>query len=195
MLKHPTAKPDPTQPLTALVLVGKPAAGKTTIRQICSDYGVVGCDLADAHNESGVSMETVETLIDTLIEDVDTLGSVCCIEGPITEAELEYIRRRFEATVVVRVEANNDYRRIQRYVERSVDDETPWDTTERSSLELEARTRENIEMPYPRHDVVMRNDESTTITELTERCVNLLAGISNRPRDAFESPADLEARQ
>lgn len=192
-MAHPTRSVSTTAPTTALVLVGPPAVGKTTIREICSDYDVPGCDLAKAHEQEFTSPEIYQELIDETIAETSGDPGVCCIEGAILESEVQYVRNRADSTLVVRVETSDDYRRVERYCERELDEQAgEFDVKAHTQAELEAKNRHRAERPYPKHDVRLVNDEGTAVSELTVRCVNLIAACSSLGRNEFIAPADAE---
>lgn len=189
MLNHSTTSINDQYEVTALVLVGPPAAGKTTIREICADYGVHGCDVGMTHSGGSVD-PNAESIIEETIAGTSSPPGVCCIEGPISDDEVSTVREYAEATLVVRVSAPDQFERLNRYVDREVEGHPIAEQGVQDARD-EARDREEAERPYPTHDVQIVNDKQTSITELTNRCVNLIAGLSSEGREYFESPADV----
>lgn len=172
------------------MLVGPPAVGKTTIRGICADYGVHTCDVSVTHTDGDVG-PNAESIITETIAGTDSVPGVCCIEGPISDEEIATIREHADATLVVRVSTPDKFERLDRYVDREIEGNTIAEKGVEAA-QMRARNRRRAEQPYPTHDVQIINGEDTSITELTNRCVNLIAGLSSEGREYFESPADVE---
>lgn len=193
MIRHPTTNGEPTHAqsqTTAIVLIGPPASGKSTVRQLCTDYGVPGFDLHELRSPSQSQEEYHATIRDELVDDEYT-GPAVCIEGAITPEEIAVVADLVDNVLRCKLEAPVGERRA-RYLEREL--ETTSGEAMDETAEIEARSREQRrtrqESPYPEHDVVLDNGSDTRVGELTRRVGNILAVVGMR----CERPPDETAQ-
>lgn len=167
--------------VTAIVLVGPPASGKSTLRALFSDYDVFGCDLETYHKSGSIDGSKWEYLIDQTISAAsEEHPKLVCIEGAISEEEVDYIRDNTDEVLVIKVDVPDDDNRINRYVQRELTElEDDVVNEERvSQIEIDAFGRHHHEMPYPDHDVSIINKTSTSTTELSMRCQKIVSLLS-----------------
>lgn len=177
MIDHPTTAPG-NGSVTAFVLVGPPASGKTTVRSLFEDHGAVGLDLASLRDAPGESItdDTAFTISHTIAEARSSEIPVACIEGAITDADVERVRQLAERTLVIRIRVPETSDRLTRYVDReltySAGEAVPADR--RAAVRMYAQAREQTECPYPTHTVTIVNDDETSVTELFNRVGRLM---------------------
>lgn len=198
-MSHPTSQvlENPNE-VTAIVLVGPPASGKSTVRSIMSDYGVVGCDIFD-HYSGGdlVDHNWTDTVDDVLKDAVSSLPKVCAIEGVLNNEELENIRDAVGDMLVIRVNASSRDDRIDRFVDRELSgrysDSEAVEVSLLTKLRTTADRRYHTESPYPTHDVEIVNSDDVPTSELAERVANIVSAVSDVDRDEFTSPKEVAA--
>ena len=182
MQNHPVATPDTPSSVTALVFVGPPASGKSTLRALCEDAGAVGCDLEQFHEHGAVVSDRYRDAIeDAVARAADTEIGVCCIEGAVIDDEIEAVREAASDVLVVRVRVSNTADRMARYIERELDIATN-ETIAESERDMARNygfAREAVEQPYPEHDVSIHNSDETQATELLVRIRRLLSVVRN----------------
>lgn len=180
-----------SSPVTAIVLVGPPASGKSTLRAIFEDYGAVGCDVAQFHDIYGTVDAEYNNAVVSAIEDAaDSELNVCCIEGPISSDEVSFITDVVDSTLVIRVLVPTDTERRSRYIDREISfqsGETVPDNA-RAVARQYAQLRETGERPYPEHDVSILNTDDVSTSELTSRVAHIIAAVTDRSRDDLSSP-------
>lgn len=191
---------DPTPSVSVLVLIGEPAAGKSTIVDVLEDIGVPCRDTGDAiraeaherydgtdepdeeyiwdvagiireeHGDAGPTKLCEDWIWDRAADGHD----VVCISACRDQAEVDWLRDRIGTALVVKVAAS-DHTRSERYVEMHLDDtEGAIDRDRVHELRQELYDREHRERPYPRHDVTLRNDNDVTMQEQYEKLQHLL---------------------
>jgi len=176
--------------VTALVLVGLPASGKTTVREVLSDAGVEGIDVSeDSHRVSDVS-----TLI-PLVKDKDDVPNILCVEGVTDEAQVKQIQNQVSEVCVVRVSAGQPDR-LRRLVQRDVftnDPEVPDTVSEETVADVitAVRSETSPDTPYPGHDIRFHNSNDVRSGELIERVTLLLDVVmSGRVDSLAQIPTD-----
>lgn len=182
MQNHPVTTPNSSSPVTALVLVGPPASGKSTLRALCEDAGAVGCDLEQFHEHGAVVSDRYrDAIADAVARAANTEIGVCCIEGAVIDDEIEAAREAASEVLVVRVRVSNTADRMARYIERELDIATN-ETIAESERDMARNygfAREAVEQPYPEHDVSIHNSDETQTTELLARIRRLLTVVGN----------------
>ena len=176
-MRHLTTNVLENNNVTSIVLVGPPASGKSTVRSLFSDYDVIGGDLEDYH-ENGELTEGWTTPIVSLISGANNSDRpIVCIEGAITETEVEFISEKSNHTLVIRVDVTDDGDRVKRHVERelSATDDEIISEEKKAQIQMESYQRCYNELPYPEHDVSILNEDSTTTKELSRRCGRLVS--------------------
>lgn len=183
-MDHPTTSISEDPKVTAIVLVGPPASGKTTVRQLISDYDVVGCDL-DSHHEDGRVVDDgwINKIEDVVRYAEQTKPYVCCVEGAITDEQVDAVREKTAGTLVIRVEAPDRPERVQRYISREIDeleedDDTPISEEAVAALRSGIAGRHQVEAPYPKHAVSIYNSDDVSTTELSDRCGEIVGVVS-----------------
>ena len=185
MLDHLTSVPDVPPAVTAIVLVGPPATGKSTVRNMFSDYGVAGCDLDDYHNTGRVvDDDWAGVVIETINEADNSEPRVCCIEGPIEEKQVGFVREHTDSTLVIKIDATDRGDYVERYVERelaslSANDDGMISESDITSLKTNVSRQHQVEAPYPDHDVAITNSDELSTNDLSRRCGRIVQSVSN----------------
>ena len=184
MLDHPTVEPDrensqPTQSTAAVVLVGPPACGKSTLRLIFEDLGSRTLDLTTYHDAGALCTGWTDAVTAAHTDTVSDSGrpNVACIEGAIQESEVEHIKDLFDTVLIIRVRAGRD-QRLARSVKRLETDESVLKGTDVADTRRAVLEQEAAELPYPTHDVSVRCTEDMGIAELTDRCKRIINAIA-----------------
>lgn len=184
--------------VAVLALTGLPAAGKSTVSSMVRDLGVPCKDTGEAVREEAQDRydepdeddvwETAEDLRaehgpagptivaeDWIKQCVANGHEVICISSMREQAEADWLRDNVGATLVARIEAD-DYARQQRYIDMKLDDEDVESISREREQELlrELYEREYREMPYPDHDVVIKNQDSVSMRTVMERLEHLI---------------------
>lgn len=194
MLNHPTAVPESTRSVTAIILVGPPATGKSTVRKMFSDYNVAGCDLNEFHSAGSIEREDWEVaVLDTIDQASNSKPRVCCIEGPIEEMQVDFIRDHTTGTLVINVDASDRGEYVERYVERELSNLTPNENgmiseSEIASLETGVSRQHQVEAPYPTHDVSITNSDELSTNELSRRCGRIVQAVSDTDQNTVSPP-------
>lgn len=179
MLNHATTSVDTTTDVTTIVLVGAPASGKSTLRSLFSDFGVVGCDLESSHEAGDVVDDEWKQVVNTTLSAASEENPrIACIEGAISDTEVDYVTEQSESVLVIRVSVPDDSDRIKRHVERELDSSDVVTDKEVAEIETDSFRRHHYEQPYPKHDVSIINKDSTSTTELVRRCEAIVSAIS-----------------
>lgn len=191
---HPTAKVVPTSAdVTALVIVGPPASGKSTIRSILEDYGAVGCELDQFHDDGSVVGDWESTIRETVFEASRDKPCIAVIEGAIVDEEVDFVRDLVSDTLVVLVQAPED-QRLERYIDRespSGSEHSVVSEDEISDLRLDALGRYFSEIPYPQEDVTITNTDDLSVAALGVRCANIVSSVSDIDRDSLDCPVTI----
>jgi len=192
-VNHPTAQVlEGPGEVTALVLVGPPASGKTTVRSIMSDYGAVGCDVADCYSGGQlVDHSWADRVEGIALKASEDRPQVCAIEGLLEDDHVDRVRDLVGDVLVIRVAAPSREDRIDRFVERELPDRKDGEAVEvdvLTKLRTTADRRYHEETPYPQHDVKIINADDVKASELAERVANLVSAVSDVDRDEFTSP-------
>lgn len=176
-----------------IAITGPPASGKSTISGMIDDLGVATIDTGEemrAHaNRSGEDgvWEFVTDLREREGPHATTklalqrnptakFDDVICVSGLREQAEVDYIRENVGPTLVVRVDADT-HARANRYVDSKLGDDEDRESVEYErvrELREELYKREMREMPYPDHDVSIRNEDSVQMYEIYRRLENLI---------------------
>lgn len=173
--------------VAAIVLIGPPACGKSTLRAILSDYDVASCDLEESHETGDIVDEEWKQTIETVVTAASTRPPrVVVIEGAISGEQIDYINDIVGDVLTVRVEAPEN-ERLEWYVDRESDSEVISES-EVTDLRLEGHERHYDEMPYPQHDVIVRNSDNIPVTELSVQMANLVAVMSELSADELTTP-------
>jgi len=182
MLDHDTTVVTNTSDVTAIVLVGPPASGKTTVRKLLSDYDVVGTDVSSSRTVAGAHTDWQEQLRDCFSEASDSPPAICCIEGVVQDTQVEWIRSNTDSAVVIRIDTASRAERLDRYVEQETSIRNTNTVVAGDELLATVRSgvvrREELEKPYPQHDVRIVNDDSTRTTALSTRCAHLVDALA-----------------
>lgn len=163
--------------IAGLILVGPPAAGKSTIRRLLGDMGVATADVSESPKE-----EWQDDCWDLLGEAYTDIP-VCAIEGLRTNEEVEWFADKLNHTVlVVKVDTHSVSERLDRYMERELD--TNQETVSVSDIQaLYGEISRTEHADYPDHHVSIYNDDAEPITELATRLRGLAHAISPVPID------------
>lgn len=190
VLDHPTTVPDHASAVTAIVLVGPPASGKSTIRKMFSDHGVIGCDLDGFHDAGSIATDEWAYVVLDLIDDArKTETQLCCIEGPIEETQVDFIRKHTASVLVINVDASDRGDYVERYVERELSKLTSNENgmiseSDIASLETGVSRRHQVEKPYPTHDVSITNSDELSTNELARRCGRIVSAVSESTQES-----------
>jgi len=182
VIDHPTTTPG-NGSVTAFVLVGPPASGKTTVRSLFEDHGAVGRDLAPLRDTPGAPLDddTAVAIAHTIAEARSSDTPVACFEGAISETEIERVRELATTTLVVRIRVPDTTARLTRYVDRelaySAGEAVPVDR--RAAVRMYAQARAETERPYPTHAVSLVNGTETSVTALFSRVGQLLEALTS----------------
>ena len=182
MQNHPVTTPDTSPSVTALVFVGPPASGKSTLRALCEDAGAVGCDLEQFHEHGAVAYDGYRDAIASTVEKATrTSLQVCCIEGAVIDDEVAAVREEASETLVIRVRVTDTADRMARYIRRELNTTTNEAIAEsdRDVARNYGFAREAVEQPYPEHDVSIHNSDETQTSELLARIRRLLTVVGN----------------
>lgn len=192
-MNHPTVSVVDSVSVTALVFVGPPASGKSTVCAIMEGYSVPVCDVAVSHdNGSIVNDEWKQLVVDTIEDAARTQPHVCCIEGPLSDEQVEFVREHVDGALVIRVRVQDRADRIERYIARELDtDVSVVDEREIADLRADIERREALEAPYPRHDIVLSNDGPNT-SGCIETCGNILCAVSDYTSADIKIPSSVE---
>lgn len=177
MIDHLTTTPG-NGSVTAFVLVGPPASGKTTVRSLFEDHGAVGRDLAPLRESPGTALDddTAFAIAHTIAEARSNDVRVACIEGAVSDTDVTRVRELADRTLVVRVHVPDSTERLTRYVDRELEysagEAVPADR--RAAVRMYAQAREQTERPYPTHTVTLVNSTETSVTELFNRVGHLM---------------------
>jgi len=164
--------------VTAFVLVGPPASGKSTVRSLFEDHGAVGRDLASLRDAPSVALDddTAFGIAHTVAEARSSDVPVACIEGAVCDADVDRVRELADTTLVVRVLVPEASERLRRYVDRELaytaGEAVPADR--RTAVRMYAQAREQTERPYPTHTVSIVNSHDTSVTALYNRIGRLI---------------------
>lgn len=181
-MNHLTVSVDTSQDVTALILVGPPASGKTTIRSVLSDFDVVGCDLSPYQMGGEVIADWHEAVSEVIESAVQQQPQICCIEGAITDQQVNWVREATGESLVIRVRASDRAERLDRYVSRELSyrdsDSSVLSGDTLAEVRTSALRREELEQPYPQHDLLIENDDDLRASELSQRCANIVGVVS-----------------
>jgi dephospho-CoA kinase len=183
--------------VTVLAIVGPPASGVSTVAQLCRDAGVPVRETDNAirehaqehyenpdddqirqtaqhirseHGPAGPTALCLDWIRDRRAHGYEVIGIASCRD----QAEIDWLRDRVGPTLVVRIDAN-PYTRTQRYVDRELDQERSAVPMERiREIREELYDREQHEVPYPDHEVTIRNTDDTSIADLYGRIERLI---------------------
>ncbi len=172
MLSHLTVTPsntvcDSAAPITAIVLVGPPACGKSTLRTLFEDAGTPSLDLDGAADTSDIESLANETAT------TDDTPTVACIEGAVNNSDIAAIRNVFDTTLVVRVRASPG-QRLERCVKQLEATETVLSSTDIKAAHRSAIEQEVVESSYPMHDVSIRCTDDVDMAALADRCERIV---------------------
>lgn len=179
MMDHPTPGIDSrAETVVGLVLVGPPAAGKTTVRELLGDLGATTVDVTEAPrdpDEDDFWDDQCQRVRWEVSHDVPVL----VVDGLRSTDEIDEFEDLVERALVVRIDTKDDGDRLERYIQREIDADLSVVDMERiSSLEDELVRREFRERPYPDHHVSIFNDDSVRISELTARLHGLVQALT-----------------
>lgn len=192
MIHHPTT--DDTAPesphTTALVLIGPPGCGKTTVRQLCSDYGVPGFDLYDLRQSAGSTTQHHSAIRSELVEEKYT-GPAVCVEGAVNDDEVAVVDDMVGSVLRIRLRAP-EAERQERFVRSEVDIESGEAIDETAEIKARSRQQRRVrrESPYPEYDVVLENGGDCRVGDLTRRVGNILDSVGidcAQPPDATDT--------
>lgn len=180
-MSHTTVSVTETVDPTAIVLVGAPASGKTTIRDLFADHGAIGCDLLTESDPDGsfVADDWKQRVTEALAGAAEKRPHVACIEGATSEDHINAIAVKSDQTLVVRVLVPNREQRLSRYHQREVDNGIVVSGEDVVKTETNALYRESKERPYPEHDVTIVNDDNTSTAEISNRCATIVSLLSS----------------
>lgn len=148
------------------------------------DHDVVGCDLDDFHSAGRIHSNEWATVVQQTIEEAsETKTQVCCIEGPIKESQVDYVREHTAGTLVVNVDASDRGDYVERYVERELsnlqsNEDGMVSESDIASLKTRVSRRHQVEAPYPQHDVSITNSDELSTTELGRRCGRIVRSLA-----------------
>lgn len=182
MIAHPTApaaKIDET--VAGIVLVGPPAAGKSTARNLLQDMGVETVDVTDAERENEDGCPEWITRCCSTAEKASRSIPVCAIEGLQSDEEVDWFADLLDKDVlVVRVDTHSEADRMERYIDRELGaDQAVVTGNEIRQLRDEFYRREYDEVHFVDHHVSIYNDDSVRITKLATRLQGVVQAISN----------------
>lgn len=162
-----------------IALVGPPASGKSTVRDILGDMGVSTVDVSDAERPGTSTHPDWQVELLDAVEDVDESIPICCVEGLRDESEIEYFEAAIGRSVlVVRIDTHNDRDRVWRYIEQRVDMDQVVPEERIREIENQMRVVETEQRPYPDHHVSIYNDNSVRVTDLTRQLRGLVQALS-----------------
>lgn len=177
-LDHPTTNVG-IDPTVTLALVGPPAAGKTTVRNLLVDLDVPGIDVSDA-SRSGEPPEYLSRSLDFLDSSERDLCGVVAIEGLRSDAEIDTVDSiPGNHVLTVRVDTPTEYERRRRFIERetdTADGQTATTDEINSALETFFDRRKEL-IPGPDHTVMIENADDTSTTTLLTRLDRLVTSI------------------
>jgi cytidylate kinase len=185
--------------IVVLALTGPPAAGKSTAVGMLRDMDIPCRDTGEAIREQARAQYADPTEdqiweVAELIRDEHGpagptkvtegwIGSqrmdgneVICISSLREQAEVEWLRENVGPTLVASIEADS-HARSERYIDMKLDDDEHRDAIPHErvhELRDQLYERELREMPYPDHDVTIRNEDSVSMHELWNRLDNLV---------------------
>lgn len=187
---------------TALVLVGPPAAGKSTVGDLLTGMSIPVCGTGEfvrreaqkrydeptedqiwevatsLRKASGVHAPT-SLIGDWLTEHAEE--SLIAITGCRTDEEIEWLAARPTVSNVLVLQVNTSTRgeRVDRYIESRMGvAEEGADLTKMGTLREEYRRRETRELPIPKHHATILNDDSKRTMELIEQIEGLVGAIT-----------------
>lgn len=189
-----SALDDATDEPAVLVVVGLPAAGKSTITDILSDIGVDVIDTGDAMRSIAADQlddpsedeiwDWVSEQRDVIgphaptqiaLDEVEYSGDVIVVSSCRAQEEVDWIRGNVGPTLVMKVEAS-PHTRSRRYIEDRINDSKESISRERElELREELYDREHREAPYPDHDISVINENSVSMQEIYTRMENLVS--------------------
>jgi cytidylate kinase len=179
VIQHPTTGADESESphTTALVLIGPPGCGKTTVRQLCSDYGVPGFDLYDLRQSAESTTQHHAAIRSELVE-AEYTGPAVCVEGAVNDDEVAVIDDMLGSVLRIRLRAP-EAERQERFVRSEVGIESGEAIDETAEIEARSKQQRRIrqESPYPDHDVVLDNGGDCRVGELTRRVGNILDSV------------------
>lgn len=182
--------------VTALVLVGPPAAGKSTIRKILTDYGVETCDVTGSNEYGNITdNDWKDVILGACDRASQTVPSVVCIEGPIEQRQISFIEDNTISHCVIRVETDESNSRVERYIDREISGESTISSEAIADRKKDIDRLEYNESPYPDHDLLFDNNDSLSATDFSRRCVNIISAVSGIPRDEFTTPEMVESNR
>lgn len=165
------------------------------------DYGAVECDLSQyQENGSIVSDNWTDSVKDAIKHASDEIPRVCCIEGAIEQAQVDFIRSHTTGTIVVNVDVEDRAEYLKRHVERELstldtNDDGMVSALEIASIETGMTRRHQAEAPYPNHDVSIINSDDLSTTELASRCGTLVKAVSNCDQHTVSTPSSFSAER
>jgi len=182
--------------VVVLALTGPPAAGKSTAVSMLRDMGIPCKDTGEAirdkaheryddPNEDQIWSEAellrekhggaapVIVAEDWIKNERAHGHEVVCISSLREHESVEWLRANVGATLCVRIEASL-YDRSQRYVETKMDEGEVASKEREKELTEEILEREQREKPYPQHDLLIENPNSTGMRQLWEQLENTI---------------------
>lgn len=198
MLNHTTtsvAIPDNPYDTTAIVLVGTPAVGKSTIRNILEDYGATSVELERYHTGGEITNDSWKEYIESRCEmSTTSKPKVCVIDGPITTEQTDFIESITSGMLTIRVTVPSASERQLRYVARKITNSGESGQSISGELleEVDADVTDRVrnEEPYPPYDVEINNSDDCSISQLTTRIANIVIAVSDMTSDDISTPDD-----
>lgn len=168
---------DDSADVAGIVLIGPPAAGKSTVSKLLGSMGVPVVSFDDVDDTWQRSIQYAHEAA------VSSDGpEIVCVEGATTGEQTTWINEYLNGrSLVIRVDTHDRNSRARRYVNREIKQRNAAReavSSERiSMLEDEMVQIESEEIPYPDHHVSIYNDSQRKTSELLRRLEGIVDAL------------------